>query len=95
VQGTARLLGGFETPLTATADLTAADGAIRVRIRELEFDNGSLPGPLGNAVRDLTQKLSVNVNLPELPFQLSLEDVRAESGGLLITGTATDVALAS
>jgi LmeA-like phospholipid-binding len=95
VQGTARLVGGLEAPLTATADLTAVEGAIRVRIRDLEFDSGSLPAPLGNAVRDLTRKLSVNVKLPELPFQLSLDDVRAESDGLLITGTAADVALAS
>ncbi len=95
VRGTASLLGGFEAPLTATADLTAVEGAIRVRIRDLEFDDGSLPAALGNAVRDLTQKLSVNVKLPELPFQLSLDDVRAESQGLRITGKATEVALAS
>jgi len=95
VRGTAKLVGGLEVPLAMTADLSAADGDVRVRVRDVELDNAQVPAGVRRAVDNLVRKLSVDVPLPDLPFSLSLDRVRAEDQGLQISATARGVSLVS
>jgi hypothetical protein len=82
-------------PLAMTADLSAADGDVRVRVRDVELDNAQVPAGVRRAVDNLVRKLSVDVPLPDLPFSLSLDRVRAEDQGLQISATARGVSLVS
>jgi hypothetical protein len=85
-----------EVTLVGTADVTAVDGAVQLQVTELSVDEESsepLPPGAEPVVEELAQQLSVNVPLPALPYGLTIESVRAESAGLAVSVSATDVPL--
>jgi len=95
VRGTAQLQGGLEVPLAATAELTAVNGGLRIRVRDIDFEAAQLPAATQRALDSLARRLSVDVPIPALPFNLSLDQVRVEGAGLSISATARSVPLAS
>lgn len=90
-------LAETEVTLAGTADVTAVDGAVQLQVIELTVDDESEPLPPGTEplVEELAQQLSVNVPLPALPYGLTVESVRAESAGLAVSVSATNVPLTS
>ncbi|SDY08047.1 Protein of unknown function [Micromonospora pattaloongensis] len=80
-----------QVTVRGTADLTVADGQVRLRFAELAADG--LPRiPAAQAlVNAYAQQISVAVPLPKLPFRLDVREVRPTPDGLAVTATATDV----
>ncbi|MDG4768236.1 DUF2993 domain-containing protein [Solwaraspora sp. WMMD406] len=84
---------GQQVTLTGVADLEVADGEVLLRFDDLNAEG--LPG--NDAARVFidayAQQISIAVPLPELPFQLDLQEVEVAPAGLVVTATAQDVPL--
>jgi hypothetical protein len=86
---------GVPVTLAGTASVEAAGDVIRVRVTELDVaESVALPPGAGPLVDEILRDLSVDVPLPALPYGLSVERVRAEPAGLVVTVSAVDVPLA-
>ncbi|MFY1634463.1 DUF2993 domain-containing protein [Solwaraspora sp. WMMB335] len=84
---------GQRITLTGTAELETADGEVLLRFDDLDAEE--LPGNEAARafVNAYAQQISIAVPLPTLPFDLDLQEVRAEPAGLVISATARDVPL--
>lgn len=90
----AELLGQPVT-LVGTADVAVTGGAVQVQVSELAVEEfPELPPEAEALVADVSQRLSVQVPLPPLPYGLTVESVRPEPEGLTVTFRADDVPLA-
>jgi hypothetical protein len=85
---------GVPLTLVGTASVEAAGDAIRVRVTGLEVEEPTgLPAGAGPLVEEIVRELSVDVPLPPLPYGLSVDAVRAEPAGLVVTVSAVNVPL--
>jgi len=82
---------GQQLTVTGTAEVTLADGKVRIRFDTLSAEG--LPEiPAAQAlVNAYAKQISINVALPDLPFQLEMQDVKPLPEGLAVTATAKDV----
>lgn len=86
---------GEPATLVGSAELTAEGGAVQLRVAELTVaDSAELPPGAESAIAEVTQQLTLDVPLPPLPYDLSVDSVRAGSAGLAVSVSATDVPLA-
>jgi LmeA-like phospholipid-binding len=85
---------GQPVVLVGTAGLAVADGAVQLDVGELEVEEPPLPPGAESRVEVLIQQMSVTIQLPELPYGLTIDDVVAEQAGLVVQVSAVDVALA-
>ncbi|MCG5468758.1 DUF2993 domain-containing protein [Micromonospora sp. LAH09] len=87
---------GQKLTVSGTADVTVADnGAVALRFNDL--DAAGLPNlPLARVLlNNYAKGISVDVPLPELPFQLAVREVRPLPEGLAVTADAKDVPINS
>jgi LmeA-like phospholipid-binding len=80
--------------LVGTADMEVIEGGVRLRVDQLEVEDPPLPPGAEPLVEDLIERMAVTVELPPLPYGLTLEGVRAEPDGLAVSVSAVDVPLA-
>ncbi|MBM0278701.1 LmeA family phospholipid-binding protein [Micromonospora tarensis] len=83
---------GQKLTVAGTADITVADnGAVALRFTDL--DAAGLPNlPLARAMlNNYAKGISVAVPLPDLPFQLTVREVRPLPEGLAVTADARNV----
>jgi hypothetical protein len=86
----AQVLGQSLT-LTGFAEVTAVKGKIRVRFDELTPEGAAVPASFQRLISGYAKRISVNVNLPALPYGLVVKEVQALPDGLAVTATASDV----
>ncbi|MEU4530872.1 DUF2993 domain-containing protein [Micromonospora ureilytica] len=87
---------GQKLTISGTADVTVADnGAVALRFNDL--DAAGLPNlPLARAfLSNYAKSISIDVPLPELPFQLAVREVRPLPEGLAVTADAKNVPINS
>ncbi|WP_406073052.1 DUF2993 domain-containing protein [Micromonospora sp. NBC_01638] len=87
---------GQKLTVSGTADVTVADnGAVALRFNDL--DAAGLPNlPLARALlNNYAKSISVDVPLPDLPFQLAVREVRPLPEGLAVTADAKNVPINS
>ncbi|MCO1596591.1 DUF2993 domain-containing protein [Micromonospora sp. RHAY321] len=87
---------GQKFTVSGTADVTVAkSGAVALRFNDL--DAAGLPNlPLARAVlNNYAKGISVDVPLPDLPFQLAVREVRPLPEGLAVTADAKNVPINS
>ncbi|MGC4748834.1 DUF2993 domain-containing protein [Micromonospora sp. DT201] len=95
VTGPADILGQKIT-ISGTADVTVADnGAVALRFNDL--DAAGLPNlPLARTfLNNFAKSISIDVPLPDLPFQLAVREVRPLPEGLAVTVDAKNVPINS
>jgi LmeA-like phospholipid-binding len=80
--------------LVGTAEMEVVEGGVRLSVDQLEVEEPPLPPGAEPLVEDLIQRMAVTVELPPLPYGLTLEGVRAEPDGLAVSVSAVDVPLA-
>ncbi|MFD2767655.1 DUF2993 domain-containing protein [Micromonospora eburnea] len=82
---------GTRLTVTGTADLTVTDGKVGLRFDDLTAEG--LPNlPLARRLlANYANSISVNLPLPELPFQLTVRKVEPKPDGLLVTADAQNV----
>jgi short-subunit dehydrogenase len=80
--------------LTGTGSVETGENAVRLRVSELSADEASgLPAEAQPQIDQFAQAASVDVPLPALPYDLTLESVRTETNGIAIALSARDVPL--
>jgi LmeA-like phospholipid-binding len=84
---------GQRFTLTGEAELKAVKGKVQLRFSELSAEGMPAAEAVRNLVSGYARQLSIDIALPELPFALELQDVKALPEGLSVTGTARDVPL--
>lgn len=87
---------GQRLTVTGTADITVGDqGQVALRFNDLNAQG--LPNvPLARTLlNNYAKSISVNVPLPELPFQLAVREVRPLPEGLAVTADAKNVPINS
>jgi len=82
---------GQRFTLTGTADLTVAEGQIRIRFEDVTADGRPAVPAAQQVISGFAENLGINVELPDLPFQLNVQEVRPTSAGLAVTATAENV----
>ncbi|MFF0469056.1 DUF2993 domain-containing protein [Micromonospora zamorensis] len=95
VTGPADILGQKIT-ISGTADVTVADnGAVALRFNDL--DAAGLPNLAlaRGLLNNFAKSISIDVPLPELPFQLAVREVRPLPEGLAVTADAKNVPINS
>jgi hypothetical protein len=84
---------GQQVTLTGTAELSLAEGKIRVRFRDLAAEGVPDIPAARNLINEIAERISVDVALPALPFALQVENVTPRPEGLAVTATARGVPL--
>jgi hypothetical protein len=88
-------LAGTQVVVVGCAAVSVADGVIQLSVGDLGIEGlEQLPPPAEALVADIARRLSVRVPLPPLPYGLTIESVRAERAGLVVTVQAHNVPLA-
>lgn len=87
-------LSGEWVVLVGTAEATVTGHTVRIEVTGLGLADGrALPPGAQPVVDRVARDLSVTVELPPLPYGLSLTSVRAEPAGLVVAVEAFDVPL--
>ncbi|HEY2946927.1 MAG TPA: DUF2993 domain-containing protein [Micromonosporaceae bacterium] len=86
---------GQRLTLAGTADLAVAGSKIRVRFRDLKAEGVPDIPAARNLINQVADKISVDVALPALPFDLAVQKVTPRPDGLAITASARGVPLNS
>jgi hypothetical protein len=84
---------GQKLTLTGTAALAMAGGKIRVRFHDLKADGVPDIPAAQSLINQIAERISVDVALPALPFDLAVQKVTPRPDGLAITATARGVPL--
>ncbi|MFF5215266.1 DUF2993 domain-containing protein [Micromonospora sp. NPDC000442] len=87
---------GQRLTVTGTADIVVGEqGQVSLKFDDLDAEG--LPNvPLARTlVNNFARSISVDVPLPELPFQLTVREVRPQPQGLTVTADARDVPINS
>ncbi|NES15678.1 MULTISPECIES: DUF2993 domain-containing protein [Micromonospora] len=86
---------GVKLTVHGTADVTVAGGKVALRFNELTAEG--LPNlPLARQVlTNYAKGISIDVPLPELPFQLNVRKVEPKPDGLVVTADAKNVPINS
>jgi hypothetical protein len=86
---------GQQLTVNGTANLSVAGGKVRIAFDRLSAEG--LPAiPAAQAlVNAYAKQISVDLTLPELPFQLQVQQVQPRPDGLAVTATAKDVPINS
>jgi hypothetical protein len=79
--------------LNGTAGLTVDEGTIQIKFEDVTAE-GLPQVPLAQQLVDnFAQNISINVKLPDLPFQLDVSEVKPTPEGLAVTADASNVPL--
>jgi hypothetical protein len=80
--------------LVGTGTVTVARGVVRLQVDKVGLDNAQIPAPLQGLVAAFKQKLSVTIQVPQMPYNLTITTVQPTDTGLLLNAAADGVVLA-
>lgn len=86
-------LRGQAFTIQASGAISVNRDILHVKVDNVTASDTPLPGALQGVLRALAAQLTFDVRIPQLPYRLVLDSVRATSGGIAITASATDVVL--
>jgi hypothetical protein len=84
-------IGDVSTTVVATGTLKAADTVVHLTITNVETEGGALPPVINRLVGAIKQSLSVDIRIPQLPYNLKVRSVKAAPEGLTVTANAVNV----
>ncbi len=86
---------GKQLKMQGTTKLSLSQDGRRVRIdvQELKPEGVQLPAFASGALNQLADRLSTDIDLPDLPYHLKLTGIQPASDGLRVTAEAANVAL--
>jgi hypothetical protein len=85
--------GGQQVTATGTVELSVSDNRVRVSVDDVSAVGlPNLPG-VQALLNQIARQLSVELELPELPFDLALRDVQARPEGIAVSAFAQNVPL--
>jgi len=85
---------GRNVTITAGGTLTVANGQVRFQVSQVTPEGEGIPDYVTNVISQYKQRLSVKVNVPQMPYKLTLKKVESSSHGIVATASADQVVLA-
>jgi hypothetical protein len=82
-----------QVPVSATAAITLTGDRVKVRLSHAQLGGQQLSPQLQSALDDFVRNFAFTFQLPPLPFELTIDALQVEDGGLHITASATRVPL--
>lgn len=82
---------GQQVTVSGEAKLSVADGKVRIGFDTVTAEGLPALPPAQALLNAYAKQISVDLALPELPFQLKVQQVQPRSDGLAVTATARDV----
>ncbi|MFD0784420.1 DUF2993 domain-containing protein [Micromonospora azadirachtae] len=87
---------GRQLTVTGTADVVISEqGKVSLRFNDLNAEGLPDVAVARTLLNNYARSISIDVPLPELPFQLAVREVRPTSDGLAVTADTTDVPINS
>ncbi|SDL31268.1 Protein of unknown function [Glycomyces sambucus] len=86
-------LGGITVDLQASGKVDVGDGVISFTPDAVESVTEGLPASVQPLVEEFASQLTSTVEIPELPYGITLEEIAFEGDVVAISGTAEDVVL--
>lgn len=86
-------VAGQTLAAVAVADVSVADGLVRISVVDIRAEGIQLPPQVQRLLDQYKAVLSVQLALPQLPFQLKVESVQVRPEGLAVTAAAEHVPL--
>lgn len=87
-------VAGQKVPISATAQVSAVDGALAVKLVDARAVGLEAPGPVRDYLADLVQR-TLAARLPQLPLGLTLQHVAVAADGLALSVVGQNVTLVS
>jgi hypothetical protein len=79
--------------IQAIGSISVKKNVLHVAVSNVTASDTPLPQVLQPTLRAIANQLTFDVRIPQLPYRLSLDSVRATSGGIAITASAQNVVL--
>ncbi|MGY0234991.1 LmeA family phospholipid-binding protein [Longispora urticae] len=79
--------------VVATGTVALENGRVRLTVTDFQADGGALPPGAQALLRALASKLSQDIALPTLPYDLKLEKIETGNEGLTVHASALNVPL--
>ncbi|WP_412541361.1 DUF2993 domain-containing protein [Longispora sp. K20-0274] len=79
--------------VVASGTVTLENGRVRLTVTDFQADGGGLPSAAQPLLRALATKLSQDIALPTLPYDLKLEQIEVGNEGLTVHASALNVPL--
>ena len=79
--------------IQAIGSISVKNNVLHVAVSNVTASDTPLPQVLQPTLRAIANQLTFDVRIPQLPYRLSLDSVRATSGGIAITASAQNVVL--
>jgi len=86
---------GVSTNVVATGTVAVSGSVVRVQINSVKAEGGNVPPGLNAIIGTLKTALSVNVQIPALPYNLKIRNVQSTVEGLVVNAYAQNVAIAT
>ena len=74
---------------------TVSQNVLHTKITKITTQNSALSTLINNQLQTLLSNLGFNVNIPALPYNMTIDKVTTDTAGVTITATANHVVLAS
>jgi hypothetical protein len=84
---------GTKVTIIATGSVVVDQGKLKLQLKDVTTDLGTLPAAIESQIRRYQQNLAVAINIPALPFSMVINKVETNDAGLSIIATAKDVNL--
>ncbi|WP_158630384.1 LmeA family phospholipid-binding protein [Glycomyces terrestris] len=86
-------IGGISVDLEASGQIAVGEGAISFTPDAVESVTQGLPASIQPLVDEFASQLTSSVEIPELPYGITLAEIAFEGDVVAISGTAEDVVL--
>ncbi|GAA1661073.1 hypothetical protein GCM10009830_02760 [Glycomyces endophyticus] len=86
-------LGGISVDLQASGQVVVGDGQISFTPEAVESVTEGLPAAVQPLIDEFASQLTSTVDIPELPYGITLAEIAFEGDVVAISGTAEDVVL--
>lgn len=84
----------YGTTLVGAGRFEVSEGVVRMRVESVTTEGGSLPAAARQYIDQVKHSLNITLNVPDMPYQLAIDAVRAKKSGIEIVATASNVTLA-
>lgn len=87
-------VAGTQIPVVGKATVEFTGDALSVSAHDFAADGVELPPGADGALNDMAASMSRTIDLPALPYDMSIDDVKFEPETMILTASASDVPLA-
>jgi hypothetical protein len=85
---------GVDGAITATGSLAVAGGKVKVNLTDVGTEGADVPPLVSQLLKSATRNVSLSVNIPNMPYDMTVKKVETTKTGIVATASASNVRLA-